>query len=170
MNLVELQEKGVELYLVEDNAIRYRGPEGVLTASYVEEIRRHKADLLRQLTREDNLFRLPLGDSIPALLAWALELSEQDLVLSDPASYAEAPQRTVTTGRVSWYAAHYLKTIVLARHHQQHPGLCWGQWTPSWWHEREMEAVSALTALREAIQGLLRENQQDMQGRGVGLG
>ena len=25
MNLVELQEKGVELYLVEDNAIRKRG-------------------------------------------------------------------------------------------------------------------------------------------------
>ena len=170
MNLDALREKSVEFYLVDDETICCRGPEGVLTASYVEEIRRHKADLLRQLTREDNLFRLSLGEGIPALLAWALELSEQDLVLSDQVSYAEVPRRAVTTERVSWYAAHYLKTIVLARHHQQHPGLCWGQWTPSWWHEREMEAVSALTALREAIQGLPRENQQDMQARGVGLG
>ena len=38
MNLVELQDKGVELYLVEDDSIRYRGPEAVLTPTYLEEI------------------------------------------------------------------------------------------------------------------------------------
>ena len=59
MNLAELREKSVELYLVEDNAIRYRGPEGILTASYVEEIRRHKADLLQELKKADSLCDLP---------------------------------------------------------------------------------------------------------------
>jgi hypothetical protein len=59
MNLDALREKSVKLYLVDDETIRCRGPEGVLTASYVEEIRRHKADLLQELKKADSLCDLP---------------------------------------------------------------------------------------------------------------
>ncbi|MBI4337353.1 MAG: hypothetical protein HY683_05945 [Chloroflexi bacterium] len=86
-----------------------------------------------------------------ALLAWASELAERDLVLSLPISYVEAPLRTVTTTRVSWYAAHYLKTIASARLYREYPKLCWGQWTPPWWQGREEDALGALAALREAL-------------------
>jgi hypothetical protein len=86
-----------------------------------------------------------------ALLAWASELAEQNLVLSYQVRYVEASRSAITTGRVSWYAAHYLKTIVSARDYQQHPRLCWGQWTPKWWQELEMEAIQSLEALQRAI-------------------
>ena len=88
----------------------------------------------------------------PALLAWASELAEQDLMLPGPVSYVEKHNCPVSTRRVSWCATRYLRTIVEARHYQQHPNLGWGQWTPTWWREREMEAVSALAALKKAVQ------------------
>ena len=89
---------------------------------------------------------------IPASLditAWAAELSEQGIVLSMPVEYVEAPLRTVTTERVSWYAAHYLRTITFARSQQEWGS--WGVWTPEWWREREQEALGTLKSLREAL-------------------
>ena len=84
------------------------------------------------------------------LLPWASELAEQDLVLPERVSFVEAPKRTVTTERVSWYAVHYLKTISCARIQQQTGG--WGLWTPEWWREREQEALGSLAALRKALE------------------
>ncbi|MDP6495278.1 MAG: hypothetical protein QGI09_07655 [Dehalococcoidia bacterium] len=89
---------------------------------------------------------------LEGLITWSSELIDQDLVLSHPVSYAEAPRSTVTTGRVSWYAARYLETIVSARHYQQHPGLCWGQWAPKWWWERGVEAIASLEELQRAVE------------------
>lgn len=54
MNLVELRDRGVELYLVGDDAIRYMGPEAVLTPDYVEEIRFNKPVLLEELLATGN--------------------------------------------------------------------------------------------------------------------
>ena len=110
------------------------------------ELLQHKAEVLRQLR----------GWSTPEpeaqnLLAWASELAEQALELSTPVEYVEAPARHVTTDRVSWYASRYLRTVVEARHHQQNPSLCSGQWTPEWWQERQQEAMGALAALRTAV-------------------
>ncbi len=94
----------------------------------------------------------PVSISPPSLLAWASELAEKDLVLSSPVTYIEAPLRKVTTKRISWYAAHYLKTIAAAWFYRQYPHLCWGQWTPEWWHEREEEALGALAALCRVLE------------------
>ena len=88
--------------------------------------------------------------TIPDLLAWASELGEQNLVLPARVTYVEAPLRTITTERVSWYATLHLRTISHARLNQRNGG--WGQFTPKWWKEQEEQALGALIALREAIQ------------------
>jgi len=86
-----------------------------------------------------------------ALLAWASELAEQDLVLEKPVSFVEAPRRTLTTERVSEKAARYLRVISYACLQQRTRGM--GRFKPPWWKEREEEALGALSALREAMEG-----------------
>ena len=155
-------EKGVELYLVGDDSIRYRGPEAVLTPAYIEEIRRDKKQLIQELMREESPHDLtlhPFSSDVRVLLAWATELSEQDLVLTAHVSYLEVPRRTITTERVSFYATHYLRTITSARIGQHAGG--WGMFNGQWHKEREIEAITALAALRDAIKGLPREKGPD---------
>lgn len=103
----------------------------------------------------------PAAQDASTLLAWASELAEQEMVLDALVTYVEAPQRAVTTARVSWYAGRYLKTIVSARLYREHPRLCWGEWTPAWWQEREREALYALASLKRAVGGLLQEKAPD---------
>jgi hypothetical protein len=69
--------------------------------------------------------------------------------LGTPIKYTEVPLRTVTTGRVSFYASQYLKTVSYARMSQRTGG--WGTWTPGWWKKREDEAFGALRRLRDAM-------------------
>ena len=136
---VTLKTDGEHLLLIPGSCV----PPGLVAA-----LRDHKTEILAHLGRQT---KAPPDDSDTArLLAWASEFSEQELVLASPVSYVEAPRRTVTTGRVSSYAAHYLRTMLLARLHQRTGG--WGHWTPEWWREREADALSALAALREAVQ------------------
>ena len=89
-----------------------------------------------------------------SLLAWASEIAE-GTEMESAVQYVEAPLRTVTTERVSWYAGHYLRTITYARMSQATGG--WGSWTPKWWCEREQEAIGALYSLREAVEGTATE-------------
>ena len=116
----------------------------------VEFLRQHKEELRTHYTM------------VETLLGWATELAEQDLKLASPVSYVEVPPRIVTTVRASYYALRYLRTIVSARNYQQHRKHCWGRWTQEWWHEREMESVSALAALREAMGQAEELNQGDI--------
>ena len=97
------------------------------------------------------------GREVGELKSWAGSLSEEGLVLNEPVMYVEAPLRVVTTKRVSWYAAHYLKTIGFARMGMESGS--WSTWTPAWWKGREQEALGALRALREAL-GLDEEEQE----------
>ena len=93
------------------------------------------------------------------VLSWASWLAEQDQSLPGPVTYVEAPLRTVTTQRASWYAGQYLRTINFARMNHQTGG--WGDWTPQWWKEREQEALGALLALRAAFQELIGGREHD---------
>ena len=86
----------------------------------------------------------------PDTLTWAARLSEQDIESPDPVVYVETPLRTVTTKRVSWYAGHYLRTIVGARFGLRSGG--WRPWTDDWLAEQEYEAMEALENLRQAIE------------------
>jgi hypothetical protein len=73
------------------------------------------------------------------------------MVLPNPLTYIEAPLRAITTGRVSHYAAVYLKTISLA-HSNKRTGSR-RSFTQDWWRRQEQEAIQALLALRRAMQG-----------------
>jgi hypothetical protein len=116
----------------------------------IELLREHKTAVLMVLTGNTCT---PVGTSLSELLAWASELAERDVVLPEPVSYVEVPLRTVSTRRVSWYVAHYLKTISAARLYQENPELCWRPRTREWWKEREDEALGALASLRKALGG-----------------
>ena len=87
------------------------------------------------------------------LVAWASELAEQDLVLTTPVSYVEKPRSVVTTGGVSHYASHYLRTITSARIGQQTGG--WGMIDAQWYKGREGDALYALAALRGAMSAVI---------------
>lgn len=86
------------------------------------------------------------------ILTWALRLSEQDIESPDQVVYAEPPLRMVTTRRISWYAGHYVKTIIESRFGQRAGS--WEPWTGDWLADREEEALEALENLRRAIEGL----------------
>lgn len=89
------------------------------------------------------------SEYMTSLLSWASELAEQDLVLSHPVSYIEAPLRIINTQRVSFCAARHLKTIAFAKLNMKDGD--WGYWTSDWWRDRINESLSALAALREAL-------------------
>ena len=65
----------------------------------------------------------------------------------------------LSTTRVSYYASLYLQTILRARFYQEHSHLCWGQFKPQWWRDREREARCALAALREALNRFQEEGK-----------
>ena len=133
-------------FRVREGQVEIRGLER-LPQELVDELRTHKGDVLEHLSEEK---RQEMDPQTSHLLAWASELAEQALVLPEPVTYVEAPKRTVSTTRVSWYAAHYLRTVSYARLQQEIGG--WGHWTPEWWREREEEALGALAVLREALE------------------
>jgi len=110
-------------------------------------LREHKSNVLQTLARGVGP---PPAKDMSGLLAWASELAEKGVELTEPVSFREAPLRTITTDRVSYYAAHYLKTVAYARLQQRIGG--WGRFTPNWWKERENDSFYALTALRWAVQ------------------
>jgi hypothetical protein len=51
-----------------------------------------------------------------------VEWAEAKQVLSQSVTYAETPLRTITTNQVSYYAAIYVKAIVLAETNQRSGG------------------------------------------------
>lgn len=116
-------------------AIAAAREQGIDTKSWEERL----GDLERQLGLE-------------RLLSWASQLAEQDIELPRPVTYVEAPLRSVTTTRISWYARQYLTTIASARLSQSTGGC--GRWTPDWLLERKQEAVGALRALHDALPSL----------------
>ena len=120
------------------------------------EVVSERATSLQPPYQEDlsHLYSTYNGPNIPKpedLLPWASELSERELVLKTRVSFVETPLRTITTERVSFYAALYLKTIAMARSNQD-PDLCWGIYTPEWWKQQEQQALDALSGLRSALE------------------
>ena len=113
----------------------------------VEALREHKQELLSYLDHEP---AFPATREVEHLLAWASELGEQVVVLKRPICFTEAPLRRVTTERVSYYAAHYLRIVTHARLQQRTRGT--GRFLPAWWREREQDAVYALEQLKLAME------------------
>jgi hypothetical protein len=132
-----------------------------LTPELKEALRERKSEVLEHLKEEiaQSLASFtfagltvsePHLPTTPDLLAWASELAEQDLRLTEPISYIETPLRTITTERVSYYAARYLWAISYSRTQQRTGG--WGRFIPEWFRKQEEEALEALVALREALE------------------
>ena len=88
---------------------------------------------------------------VERLLDWASNLSEQRRVLDEPVKFLEAPLRPVQVERISDYAARQLRTIISARIHTDAGGH--GIFTPEWWQDRKDDALAALAALRDALEG-----------------
>jgi hypothetical protein len=159
---------GITLWVM-DNRIFY-APKSHAPTELVEILRQHKQELLAHLSQQPDVSPQcytqnpqnpqksdaetspvePVAPDTEHLLAWASELAEQELVLPRPVRYIEAPLRIITTPRVSYYAALYLREISYARLQQQVGG--WDRFTPEWFKEQERGAIVALAALREAIQ------------------
>ena len=153
---------------VSGDRIRY-APKSQTPEAFVDLLRENKQELLGYLASSTDLsstdctlnpqnpqnFALEASAAASAnleterLLAWSSELADADLELPSPVTYIEAPLRTVSTERVSWYAGHYLRTIAYARLSQATGG--WGSWTPGWWKQIENDAVTALQGLREGL-------------------
>jgi hypothetical protein len=143
--LITQAEKRGASFRVNNGHVEVLGMEN-LPNELVSELRDCKAELLRHLM---STLAQMTTEEISGPLSWASELSEQELVLADSVSFVEAPLRNVTTTRVSWYAAHYLRTINFSLGQQETGG--WGNWTPEWWRERQQEAVTALANLKDAL-------------------
>jgi|WetSurMetagenome_2_1015567.scaffolds.fasta_scaffold17808_3 hypothetical protein len=139
--LQRANELGITLTLHGDR-IRY-SPKSLTPDDFVETLREHKAEVMAYLRERGQ------AQESSDLLAWAAHLAEENMTLSEPIRYIEVTQRAVTTCRVSWYATHYLGVIAYARLEQGNGG--WGMFQPSWWQEREQEAVVALGYLRNAL-------------------
>lgn len=157
--LEDLQAKDICLKVVDDK-LWIDAPKGKLTPDLRDVLQRHKSDLVAYLRgTPTTAMKAPLAElESQQLLAWASELAEQELVLPEPVTYVEAPLRAVTTQRVSYYAALYLREISYARLMQQAGG--WGCFTSDWFKEQERGAIEALTALREAIQTQVEPEDQ----------
>ena len=141
----EVEERGIRLSVVDDK-IRY-SPKSQTPEELLDALKAHKVEVLAYLSGRSVD---PSSDDTAALLAWASELADRELVLCRPLEYVEAPLRKVRTERVSWYATHYLKTIGFARMNQETGG--WGTWPPDWWKDRENDALEALRGLRRALE------------------
>ncbi len=141
----QARELGITLSIAGDR-IRY-APKSQAPEDFIAALREHKLEIIDYLSRGPA--ELEPGDH-SSLLGWASEQAEQLADLSLPVTYIEAPRRTVTTTRVSWYATRYLQVIIYARQQRQRGG--WGQWAPDWWKEREDEALAALAALKTALE------------------
>lgn len=108
--------------------------------------------LAREQGKETSEWEARLADlERQHLLGWASELSEQQLEVEEPVEFVERPLVPVYVRKLSAYAARHLWTINLARQNQVTGG--WHPWTAEWWQERESEALGALHALREAMEG-----------------
>jgi hypothetical protein len=135
---------GVTLTAAGDR-IQY-APKSRTPPDLVEALRSNKREVLFYLNKdreEENCER-------KKLLSWAAHLAEENLLLSEPVTYAEAPLRTVTTYRISWYAAQYLAVVTYARLQQQNGS--WGMFTAGWWQSRESDAYNALCNLRNVCE------------------
>jgi hypothetical protein len=149
--LEDLPAKDICLKVVDDK-LWIDAPKGKLTPDLRDILRRHKTDLMAYLrgiataTREVALTEL----ESQKLLAWASQLAEQELVLPEPIAYQETPLRIITTPRVSYHAALYLREISYAKLQQRTGG--WGRFTPVWFKEQQKGAIAALAALREATE------------------
>lgn len=132
--IAQAERKGAA-FPVREGQVEVRGLERV-PDELAEELHVRKGDVLKHLSGQEKQIT---SEETSHLLAWATELTEQGLELAAPVQYVDAPLRKVTTMRVSWYAAHYLKTIASAYFYQQYPESAWGLWTPAWWRECEEE-------------------------------
>jgi hypothetical protein len=142
---------GIRLEAVGEH-IRY-APKSLAPEDFVESLRKHKPEILSYLSRSAQSGGT---DDTRTLLAWATGLAEEGLVLGRPIRFVETPLRVITTTRISYYAAEYLKTISRARMEQPSGG--WGMFTSSWWSKQEEDAMAALASLKEALA------QQDAPG------
>ena len=123
-------------------------PQEPLPSALLGELRRHKDEIRAELTKRQYKFVFP---HVERLLDWALNLSEQKRVLHAPVKFLEAPLTPVQVELVSDYAARQLRTIISARIHTNAGG--WDNFTPEWWQDRKGDALAALAALRDALEG-----------------
>jgi hypothetical protein len=134
------RDLGVTL-TADGDRIKY-APKSRTPPDLVEALRSNKRDVLLYLNKD----REDETRETQKLLSWAAYLAEENLILSQPVTYVEAPLRTITTYQISWYAAHYLAAVTHARSQQQNGG--WGMFTTGWWQSRENDAFNALRNLR----------------------
>jgi hypothetical protein len=109
-------------------------------------LREHKDRVLSHL----EAVAVTLAEEVSSLLGWASALAESGLLLGEPVRFTEAPLRSITTERVSYYAAGYLRVITRARLQQRTGGT--GRFLPPWWREREQDALYALGQLKLAME------------------
>ncbi|HZA24314.1 MAG TPA: hypothetical protein VFA32_17220 [Dehalococcoidia bacterium] len=149
----QAQELGA-LFRVEGERVTVGGP-SPLPSDLLEKLRDHKAELIEYLSAERRESR-SLSDL--NLLAWASELAQSGVVLTEPVTFIEAPLRPIRTVRVSHHASIHLRTVAMARTNQITGG--WGRFTREWWRGQERAALHALSALREAME---EQHSQDPQ-------
>ena len=125
---------------------RYSRPRAKAPEDFVTVLRTNKNEVLHYLSGESKAQPEPMEE----ILGWAWELAESDVVLEAPVTYVETPLRRLTTVRVSEHAARHLRTIGLARVHEEAGG--WSPWTSDWWQSRTEDAVRALRSLRTALE------------------
>lgn len=112
---------------------------------------RRAIDLARHQGLDTTQWEMSLADlERQELLAWASELAERDLILSEAIRFEEEPLRPVSITDVSKYAVRHLRFIAKAGLEQRLGG--WHIWTTDWWTEREHAALGSLAALRKAFE------------------
>jgi len=112
---------------------------------------RKAIDLAQRQRRDTSHWEKSLADlERQDLLAWASELAEKDLILSDPIGFREEPLRPVTITEVSKYAVRNLRFITQADVEQRLGG--WHIWTSDWWRDRQQAALNSPASLRRAME------------------
>ena len=136
------------IFTVTPAGVHVERPQGPLPPDILAALKKYKDEIRAELTKRQYKFVFP---HVGPLLNWASNLSEQKRVLHAPVKFLEAPLRPVQVEHVSDYAARQLRTIISARIHTDAGG--WDNFTPEWWQDRKDDALAALAALRDALEG-----------------
>ena len=146
--LLQQAEQMGATFTVTPAGLHVERPQGPLPPDILAALKKHKDEIRAELTKRQYKFVFP---HVERLLNWASNLSEQKRVLHAPVKFLEAPLTPVQVELVSDYAARQLRTIISARIHTDAGG--WDNFTPEWWQDRKDDALAALAALRDALEG-----------------
>jgi hypothetical protein len=123
--------------------VRYR-PRSAAPADFVDDLRLHKPEVIAALQYRERITH----EAEIELLDWARDLARREVVLVSPVRFRESNLVPVSVAAVGSYAAGRLAAVAL-----KHSGLRFAQYDDGWYEVRAQEAMDALSALREAIDG-----------------